>query len=93
MTPERWAEVDRLWHAVLARPEAERAAAVVELCASDAELRQEVERLLANRDRASVAGFGAAPANHGIQDARGIGRANRYGAHDRILPALLGLHG
>jgi hypothetical protein len=48
MTPERWAEIDRVWYAVLARPETERAAAVAELCAGDAALRQEMESLLAN---------------------------------------------
>jgi Tol biopolymer transport system component len=61
MTPERWKEIDRVWHAVLARPEADRAAALVELCAGDAELRREVELLLANRAQASAAGFGSTP--------------------------------
>jgi Tol biopolymer transport system component len=59
MTPERWQEVDRIWHAVLARPEPERAAAIVELCAGDDGLRREVESLLASLDQASAAGFGA----------------------------------
>jgi len=61
MTPERWAEIDRIWHAVLARPDAERAAVVVELCAGDHELRVEVEALLTNLARASAAGFGVLP--------------------------------
>src|SRR5262245_6032688 len=61
MTPDRWQEIDRVWHAVLARPEHERAAAVAELCAGDEELRREVESLLASLHAASVAGFGAAP--------------------------------
>jgi hypothetical protein len=59
MTPERWADIDRVWHAVLARPEAERAAALTELCGSDRELRAEVESLLASLAHASGAGFGA----------------------------------
>jgi hypothetical protein len=63
MTPERWQEVDRVWHAVLARPEHERAAAVAELCAGDDELRREVESLLASLGQASAAGFGAVPAS------------------------------
>jgi hypothetical protein len=37
MTPERMAEIDRVWHAVLARPEAARATALTELCGSDRE--------------------------------------------------------
>jgi serine/threonine protein kinase/Tol biopolymer transport system component len=59
MTPERWQEVDRIWHAVLGRPQPERAAAVIELCAGDDDLRREVESLLASLDQASAAGFGA----------------------------------
>ena len=61
MTPERWAEINRAWHAVLARPDAERAAAIAELCAGDDELRAEVESLLASLAHASAAGFAATP--------------------------------
>jgi serine/threonine protein kinase len=50
-----------VWHAVLARRESERAAALQELCGSDRELHAEVEALLTNLARASAAGFGAAP--------------------------------
>jgi eukaryotic-like serine/threonine-protein kinase len=59
MTPERWAEIDRVWHAVLARPETEHTVALIELCGSDLELRAEVESLLANLGHARAAGFGA----------------------------------
>src|SRR5215813_1465822 len=61
MTPERWADVDRIWHAVLARPEAERAATLAELCAGDPELREEVESLLTSLAHANAAAFGAVP--------------------------------
>jgi serine/threonine protein kinase len=61
MTPERWQEIDRVWQAVLARPEGERTAAVSELCAGDEELRHEVESLLASLRAASTAGFGITP--------------------------------
>ena len=61
MTPERWQEVDRIWHAVLARPEPERAAAIAELCEGDEDLRREVESLFASLGQASAAGFAAAP--------------------------------
>ena len=61
MTPEQWERVDRIWHDVVARPNAERAAAIVELCRGDEDLRREVESLLANLAQASNAGFGATP--------------------------------
>ena len=59
MTVERWAELDRVWHAILARPESERLAAVDELCGDDPALRHDVESLLTHLARASAAGFGA----------------------------------
>jgi len=61
MIPERWEELDRVWHAVLARPESERSAAIEQLCAHDSALRRDVESLLAHLASASAAGFGAAP--------------------------------
>jgi hypothetical protein len=57
---ERWDDIDRVWHVVLAHPESERAAAIAELCADDPALRGEVESLLAHLGRASAAGFGVA---------------------------------
>ncbi len=46
MTPERWQEVERLYHAALERGEDERAAFLAAACAGDEELRREVESLL-----------------------------------------------
>jgi Protein kinase domain len=60
MGSERWADLDRVWHEVLARSESERAAAIQQLCVGDPELRHEVESLLAHLARASAAGFGVA---------------------------------
>ena len=54
MTPERWRQVEDVYHAVMARPAAERAGAVAELCASDEVLRHEVESLLAHEEEASA---------------------------------------
>ena len=88
MTPERWADIDRVWHAVLARPDADRAAALDELCATDLELRAEIESLLANLAHATAAGFSAAP---GIATGSGslVGRQlGQYSVH-----ALLGIGG
>jgi tRNA A-37 threonylcarbamoyl transferase component Bud32 len=46
MTPERWQEIERLYHAALARNQDERAAWLDAACLDDAELRKEVESLL-----------------------------------------------
>ncbi|MDQ3255317.1 MAG: protein kinase [Acidobacteriota bacterium] len=48
MTPERWGEIDRLFHAALEREPAERLGFLVRECADDATLRREVETLLAS---------------------------------------------
>ena len=74
-----------MWHAVLVRPEVERAAAVEALCAGDEALRRDVESLLKNRERASAAGFGRiAPSRESL-----IGR--RFGTYS--VQALLGSGG
>jgi eukaryotic-like serine/threonine-protein kinase len=46
-SPDRWATVERLYHATLAQPVERRAAFLTEACAGDEELRREVESLLA----------------------------------------------
>ncbi len=43
-----WADVERIYHAALALPASERARVLGELCVDDADLRREVESLLAN---------------------------------------------
>ncbi|HXD15856.1 MAG TPA: protein kinase [Vicinamibacterales bacterium] len=60
MTPDRWPEVERLFHAALEQRTAERAAFLVDACAGDEALRQEVESLLALE--AQAPGFLSAPA-------------------------------
>ena len=52
MQTERWQEIDRLFDAVLECEPAERASFLDAACASDYELRREVESLLAAHDRA-----------------------------------------
>ena len=47
MSPERWRQVDRLYHSALEREPGERAAFLAEACRGDEELRREVEELLA----------------------------------------------
>jgi eukaryotic-like serine/threonine-protein kinase len=46
LTPERWQEVERLYHAALERGEGERAGFLTGACGGDEELRREVESLL-----------------------------------------------
>ncbi|MEX2189038.1 MAG: protein kinase [Pirellulales bacterium] len=73
MDPRRWQRVEQVFFAVLDRPEAERAAAAADLCGDDAELRGEVERLLAaDRTMASGGFLDPAPsAVAGASDAQG----------------------
>ena len=59
MTPERWAEIERLYHAALERNGDARAALLADACADDDALRKEVESLLVQR---SAAGFLSTPA-------------------------------
>ena len=47
MTPERWQQIERLYHAARERAQAERAAFLDAACADDAELRKEIDSLLA----------------------------------------------
>src|SRR5256885_1716987 len=60
MTPERWRQIEQLYHAALERTIDERAAFLAEACADDAALRREVEVLLAANDEAGS--FLVAPA-------------------------------
>ena len=53
MTPERWRDIERLYHAVLNRPAPERASFLASACGGDPDLRREVESLLAHSDSRS----------------------------------------
>lgn len=52
MTPERWREIERLYHAALERSTDERAAFLTEACGNDGALRRELDSLLEYRARA-----------------------------------------
>ena len=54
MTPQRWARIKEIFGAALEKPEAERPAFLDSACDGDAELRVEVERLLADSDATSL---------------------------------------
>src|SRR5262245_55138275 len=53
MTPERWRDIERLYHAALERDRDQRAAFLANVCEGDPALHREVESLLAYRTRAS----------------------------------------
>jgi eukaryotic-like serine/threonine-protein kinase len=68
MTAQRWARIKEAFGAVLEAPEAERARRLESACAGDAELRAEVERLLAGSEEPSL----ASPAAHLFGAADGL---------------------
>ena len=51
MTPERWLQVNELFHSALERVPGQRAAFLDHACAGDEELRKEVESLIASHDK------------------------------------------
>jgi serine/threonine protein kinase len=69
MTPDRWQQIERLYHAALAHNATERAAFLEEECAGDLALRQEVESLFAHEGTAE--GFLVAPAAEAAATAMG----------------------
>jgi len=52
MKPEKWQQIERLYHAALKHEPSQRAAFLQEACAGDEDLRQEVESLLAHEPQA-----------------------------------------
>jgi serine/threonine protein kinase/tetratricopeptide (TPR) repeat protein len=53
MTPERWKQVEEVYHAALELPLSERSGFLDQACANDEELRHEVTSLLAAQDKAN----------------------------------------
>ena len=49
MEPQRWAKIESLYHAALAKDRDERSAYLAEACAQDPEMRAEVDSLLGAR--------------------------------------------
>jgi eukaryotic-like serine/threonine-protein kinase len=78
MTPERWQEIERLFQAALDREIAERSAFLDTACRDDAELRREVESLLAYREQ--TGDFIERPAG---TDMRGLIAAT---LHQQVVP-------
>ena len=93
MGPERWQQVERIYHAVAARPRDEWTTMLDRECGGDADLRVEVERMLAAESRGI--GFLDSPAMEVI--ARALAAAtpmrpgSRFGPYE--IGALLGAGG
>jgi serine/threonine protein kinase/Tol biopolymer transport system component len=88
-SPERWATVERLYHAALARPVDERAAFLAKACAGDGELRREVESLLAQAasGEAGLTGGAAVAAAGLVTDIGGsVLTGRRLGAYQILAP-------
>jgi hypothetical protein len=91
-SPDRWATVERLYHAERARTVDQRAAFVADACAGDEELRREVESLLAqDASTDAVLSRGAAVAAAGLVS--DVGRSaltgRRLGAYHILGPSAL----
>ena len=94
MNPERWQQLDDLFHAALERAPEERAAFLDEACAGDESLRYKVEALLAAH--AEAASFIESPAMDVEAREIAAGRASSQGgletgatfSHDRIISQI-----
>jgi serine/threonine protein kinase/tetratricopeptide (TPR) repeat protein len=53
MTPERWQQIEQLFHSALGQDRGERAAFLAQACLGDGRLHEEVESLLASHDQAT----------------------------------------
>ena len=90
MTPERWKQIEPLYHAARARPSSERAVFLTETCRGDDPLRRDVESLLS--EPVSDDGFLAAPASAaGLSEAPAPMSGRTLGGYH--LQSLLGTGG
>ena len=53
MTPDEWERIKEIFDLAVAKPQADRAAFLQSNCGEDSAIRNEVERLLAEHERAS----------------------------------------
>lgn len=93
MSPERWREVEEIYHTALARPPDERAGFLQEACRDDQELRNEVESLL-GWETPSSAGLIDRPIWEARTDYLNNAPITQYSARQQIgfyrIEALLG---
>ena len=90
MKPERWQEIEQLYHTVLKQDASERAAFLKEACGGDAELRREVESLLARQSEAES--FVETPAAKVVAEVQGHSLVGQQIGSYKIL-SLLGAGG
>ena len=86
---ERWRQVERIYSAVVARPESDWSTALADLCGGDDSLRKEVESLLAHETAASrflesPAFAGAGVASDFARERALVGR--RFGTYTVLAP-------
>ncbi|MGB6475366.1 MAG: protein kinase [Candidatus Sulfotelmatobacter sp.] len=86
MKPERWSKIESIFHKALEADESRRSSVIEESCAGDAELRREVESLLAHHS--DSASFIEQPAFAGQET---TGSAGRVTAADAPRPDLKGV--
>jgi eukaryotic-like serine/threonine-protein kinase len=93
MTPERWRQVEEIYHAVLDRSDSQRMAFLDQACGSDSPLRKQVERLLKAHVRAGA--FLDTPAMEVAAAANSNQPASLIGTHisHYQIVALLGVGG
>jgi serine/threonine protein kinase len=89
MTPDRWRQVEALYHEALTRKGEAQAAFLAEACVGDVALRREVESLLAQVTSGPLATGGAAAFVSDPRNASVVGR--RFGVYQ--IQALLGTGG
>jgi hypothetical protein len=77
MTPQRSSRIKEVWEAALEKPEQERPAFLDSACGGDAELRAEVEHLLAESHAARKLGPGDTLAHYRIESKLGEGGMGR----------------
>ena len=86
MEPDRWREIDRLYHAALEREREQRTAFLKEACAGDGDLQREVESLLAQLDGGG--GFLEAPALEVAARALAVDQARAISAASGAAPLV-----
>jgi eukaryotic-like serine/threonine-protein kinase len=91
MTPERWRQIEELFHDAQERPSDERAAFLDAACNGDSSLRREVASLLAQREGSLLAGGVHAVAAAIVTGTHGHHEGRRLGPY--VLGPLLGAGG
>ena len=90
VTPERWRQVESLFHSACELPASDRAGFLAQFCGADTELKREVESLLASRDGTLMTG-GLAGAAARVMPARASWEGRTVGTYQ--LGQMIGAGG